>query len=449
MKYFGTDGIRGAYGSAALNDEIAFRAGVAAARLLKENGKKTLRLLAGRDTRGSGVALQRALAAGFSSEGGKAFDLGVAPTPAIAKALAASDAEMACSITASHNPSADNGLKFFQVGGRKLSDEMEHRLDELVDQSEVATAIDFQSVPLQENELYRSGAYRETVEKALPSKFLGGKRILLDCANGAMFEIAPAVFRAFGAEVTAIGIEPDGANINDGVGSEHSEALQQLYVDGDYDLAFAFDGDGDRLVAIDEQGRKIPGEAILLMLAHSLKSSGSLIGNTLVTTIQSNLGLDTALGKLKIEVERTGVGDKHIARLMLGKGFNVGGEESGHIILSDFSPTGDGLFAALSLAKIACDEGSLASWSDAYCAFPQKSIGLKVASKPPLETCIRIQESLRECEDLYGGSGRTVLRYSGTEPKLRILVEASSDEIVTKAIELLVASAKLDLEVLG
>ena len=448
MKYFGTDGIRGAYGSDALNDEIAYRAGVAVARLLKEFGVSELRLLVGRDTRKSGLALQRALSAGFASEGGEIFDLGVAPTPAIAKTLAMSEATMACSITASHNPSTDNGLKFFQTGGRKLSDEMEQRLDDLVDETSSPTDGFVDDSPMQESKEYQIKEYVESLRKALPSAFLAGKRIMLDCANGAMFQIAPEIFRFFGAEVTVIGDEPDGDNINSGVGSEHSDSLQALYQAEDYDLAFAFDGDGDRVIAIDEQGRKIPGEAILLLLANAADEVDELSERTLVTTIQSNLGLDTALGNLGISVTRTSVGDKHIARLMESHGYNVGGEESGHVILADFSPTGDGLFAALTLAMISCREGTLQRWSDLYEAYPQKSIGLKVAAKPPLEGCLEIQRSLDQCEALYGDSGRTVMRYSGTEPKLRILVEASDDVIVGKAIDILVQAAYIDLEIL-
>jgi len=324
---------------------------------------------------------------------------------------------------------------------------MENRLDELVDDAILPADASFDETELVDDIAYQASSYVDAIKSALPSGFLSGKRIVLDCANGAMFEMAPEVFRFFGAEVTLIGVEPNGDNINDGVGSEHSDSLRELYQGGDYDLAFAFDGDGDRLVAIDEQGRKIPGEAILLLLADTAKSKGNLLEDTLVTTIQSNLGLDTALGKRNISVERTGVGDKHIARLMLSRGYQVGGEESGHVILGDFSPTGDGLFAALSLALISQVDGGLKIWSEQYEAFPQKSIGLKVAAKPPLEGCDQIQKSLVDCEALYAGSGRTVMRYSGTEPKLRILVEASSDEIVAKAISMLVDATRADLEV--
>ncbi len=445
LKHFGTDGIRGEFGGPVVNERVAYHAGRAAVGLAKCHlNVETPTILIGRDTRESGVKLFEALAKGIVSEGGEAVNLGIAPTPGIAKMAAVSGAALACSLTASHNPSKDNGLKFFLGKGVKLSEELEKDLDDRLDaflsQEESENGLDFSH---KENDVQ---AYEASVVSSFADNLLAGSRIALDCANGALSEIAPRVFRKLGADIEVVGASPDGSNINSGVGSEHPESLKALYQKGEFDFGFAFDGDGDRMIAFDEHGNKLPGEAVMAILALAAKASGELVGDTLVTTVQSNFGLDAAMKENGVAVKRVDVGDKHIARLMMAEGFNLGGEESGHLIIGSFSITGDGLFAALKLASVVLSSRKLSELASTYKAFPQVSKSLIVASKPPLESCSSIQNEIEKIQSELGEEGRLLIRYSGTEPKLRLLVEASDRQKAEALAERLVEAAGNDLE---
>ena len=449
LKHFGTDGIRGQYGSPALNDEIAFRAGKAAVRVARETLSAPVpQIVVGRDTRSSGVALLQAFAAGVAAEGGKLVDLGIAPTPCVAYAARCSEAILACSITASHNPACDNGIKFFEGSGVKPSEALEQALDDTLGEVSVegfnadgaAGAIDGSALRAQ---------YQEAVASAFPLGLLAGKRVALDCANGAMSEIAPAVFRQLGAALTVVGDQPDGANINDGVGSECPQSLGGLYSSGNYDYGFAFDGDGDRLVMFDEKGEKIDGEALLAALAIDAKQRRELPGDTLVTTVQSNLGLDAALKAEGIATVRTDVGDKHIARLMLRTGYLLGGEESGHLVVGKFAITGDGLVAAVAMAEVvARAAANVSAVVKVYSPFPQVSKAFKVAEKTPFAQCPKLSRSIETLTSELGETGRLLVRYSGTEPKIRLLVEARTSEAARAAFEELRAAVEADLQVL-
>ncbi|MDQ8179315.1 hypothetical protein [Pelagicoccus sp. SDUM812005] len=447
LKYFGTDGIRGQYGSAVLNDEIAFRAGKAAVRVAREKlSAPEPQIVAGRDTRASGLALLKAFAAGVAAEGGKLIDLGIAPTPCVAFAARSSEAILACSITASHNPACDNGIKFFEGSGVKPSEALEQALDDAVGEASPDGYDAETEAPTLDGSDLRS-QYQKAVIAAFPSALLAGKRVAMDCANGAMSEIAPAVFRELGAVLTVVGDQPDGTNINDGVGSECPESLGALYSTGEYDYGFAFDGDGDRLVMFDESGKKIAGEALLAALAIDAKERGELPGDTLVTTVQSNLGLDAALKEKGIKTERTDVGDKHIARLMLRSGFLLGGEESGHLVVGKFAVTGDGLVAAVSMAEVVARAATkVSSLVDVYSAFPQVSKAFKVAAKTPFAECGKISACINKLETDLGDDGRLLVRYSGTEPKIRLLVEARTNEAVDSAFEELRSAVEADLQ---
>ncbi|MDQ8185641.1 hypothetical protein [Pelagicoccus sp. SDUM812002] len=446
LKHFGTDGIRGQYGSAVLNDDVAFRAGKAAVRVARERFSAPVpQIVVGRDTRASGLALLNAFAAGVASEGGKMIDLGVAPTPCVAFAARSSEAILACSITASHNPACDNGIKFFEGSGVKPSEDLEQSLDDMVEQIPADDFDPSEKVSVIDGSELRS-QYQRAVASAFPRGLLAGKRIALDCANGAMSEIAPVVFRQLGAVLEVVGEKPDGSNINDGVGSEYPETLGALYSSGKFDYGFAFDGDGDRLVMFDETGKKIEGEALLAALAIDAKQRAELPGDTLVTTVQSNLGLDAALKENGIRTERTDVGDKHIARLMLRTGYLLGGEESGHLVVGKFAITGDGLVAALAMAEaVARSAGSVSRLASVYSAFPQISKAFKVAEKPPLADCRAISACIEKLDSKLGEDGRLLIRYSGTEPKIRLLVEARTDEAVAAAFEELRAAVDSDL----
>lgn len=442
LRFFGTDGIRGLYGGETLNDEIAFRAGKAAVRAARElRGENSAKIVVGRDTRESGEKLLRAFAAGVALEGGTVVDLGIAPTPCVAFAARESDAALGCSITASHNPACDNGIKFFEGTGVKPSEELEQAIDDFVGDATSEGIETIGSAPKEAGTGLRR-KYADAVAGHFPSRFLAGKRVALDCANGAMFEIAPKVFESLGAELTILGNEPDGSNINAGVGSECPESIEKLYSEANYDLGFAFDGDGDRLLVFDSSGKPVSGEAVLAILALDAKRRGKLQADTLVTTVQSNLGLDAALREHGVKVERTDVGDKHIARLMMKEAYTLGGEESGHLVFGEFAVTGDGLVAALAVSAIAV----LGDLTNPYVAFPQRSKALRVVAKPPLESCPAISSSMKRLTEELGDDGRLLVRYSGTEPKIRLLVEARTESVVASAMEVLLAAVEKDLE---
>ncbi len=445
LKYFGTDGIRGPYGGPQLNDAIAFRAGLAAVRLLvREGGEESPLMVVGRDTRASGVALLVGLTAGFESGGGRVQSIGVAPTPAIAYVVKQSDASIGCAITASHNPSSDNGLKFFQSNGAKPTEAFELDLDSELGKTETPTAVEFRSVA--DGHAEEVQKYVDAVSGAFEPGFLSGKRIALDCANGALSGIAKKVFEHFGASIDVLGNEPDGENINAGVGSECPEAIARLYQSGNYDFGLAFDGDGDRMIAFDEAGSKLSGEAVLGLLAIRSKEKGALAACTLVSTEQSNLGLDAALSSKGITVERVGIGDKFVSRLMAANGYSLGGEESGHVVNGDFSNTGDGLFAGLRVAQAVVETGrKLSELAAFYVAFPQETRAIAVSSKPPLSECPHLSRTIHEIEEEFGSEGRLLVRYSGTEPKLRLLVEGKTDSLSLQAIEKLEVAVRKDL----
>lgn len=448
LRFFGTDGIRGTYGSESLNDSIAFRAGRAAAIVAKRDLEVTTpKIVVGRDTRSSGESLYRAFEEGVAREGGEVQNLGIAPTPCVSYATSQSDAALGCSITASHNPANDNGIKFFQGDGIKPSESLEQSLDDAIGLTgeDVVKRTERNGAPIS-NEL--RDAYAKAILETFPNGLLEGKRVAIDCANGAMYQTAPAVFAALGAEIDAIAIEPNGENINKEVGSECPDSLGGLFESDNYDFGFAFDGDGDRVVLFDESGNRVPGEALLAALAIDAHASGSLVDSTLVTTVQSNLGLEAALKPHCIQVVRTSVGDKHIVRLMKSHGYTVGGEESGHLVLSAFSITGDGLFAALKLAEIITKSEKPASeLLAAYSAFPQESKALRVKAKPPLEECANLSSCMGKLESEFGDSGRLLVRYSGTESKIRLLVEARSEDLVASAMTELLEAAALDLQI--
>jgi len=446
LKHFGTDGIRGEYGSPKLNDAIAYRSGSALARLLRnqEDGPDSPTLLVGRDTRASGVNLLVALAAGFEAGGGRILSLGIAPTPAVAKLVDLLGVDAGCAITASHNPSKDNGLKFFQMGGAKPSESFEHELDEGIDSDDLPVESDFPEVA--DSAADQVELYVSALLESFPRGILKGKRIALDCANGAMSEFAPKVFEQLGASIEVIGSNPSGENINDGVGSECPQAMSALMDTLGFDMGFAFDGDGDRVIAFDQEGTKLAGEATLGILAIEANRLQRLSGSVLVTTNQSNLGLDTALAEEEIETRRVDIGDKFVSRLMVEGGFDLGGEESGHIVIGEFSKTGDGLYAALKVAELVSSAGeSLKELSAFYQPFPIEKRSLPVNAKRPIETCPHLNAAIARLNRELGEDGRLLVRYSGTEPKLRLLVEAKEADLAASAIRDLEQAVEMDL----
>jgi phosphoglucosamine mutase len=443
-QYFGTDGVRGPYGGPVINEAFAERLGVAAARFVsRQTHTGEQRVLLGRDTRASGQSLLHAVSSGLASVGVESAVLGVVPTPAVAAALVRERAALGVMITASHNPAGDNGIKFFSRGGIKLSDQQEAEIERLLPGE--------QPPVLYSRSRHVDGlrSYMENVKQLLPANALDGWKIVLDTANGATCMTSPIVLRALGAEVVTLGDAPDGYNINAGVGSEHPEKLAAKVVETGARLGIAHDGDGDRCILCDELGGVLDGDEILTILAlHALKQ-GVLPVRTLVVTVQSNLGVDAALREAGGRVLRTSVGDRYVIERMLLEGAMLGGESSGHIICSEISPTGDGLVAALKVIGVMLETGQpLSRLRRCLKKYPQASINLRVREKKELALLPHLPMAIQSLESEMGGYGRVLVRFSGTEAKLRLLVEGPTEALVKAGLARLEAVARTDLEVL-
>ncbi len=453
--YFGTDGVRGPYGGTVINEEFAARLGAAAVDWLKGVGERRQsareqgdsisvgRVLIGRDTRGSGVALEAAVAAGLRSAGAHPISLGVLPTPAVALAVKASGARLGVVITASHNPACDNGIKFFGPLGVKLTDE-----DEAMIESFLSASVSLEAPALETSDQAITD-YIRSARNYLPANALNDWKIALDTANGATSKTSPEVLRALGAEVFGIGDAPDGTNINAEVGSEHPELLAQKVMESGARLGVAHDGDGDRCILCDETGSVLDGDEVLTLLAiHAIKQN-RLPNKTLVVTVQSNLGVDAAINALGGIVLRTSVGDRYVIEKMHEVGAELGGESSGHIICGDTSTTGDGLMAALKVIEVMHNTGRpLSELRKVLEKFPQASIALNVKEIRDFSECSQLTMTMAELEKELGTTGRLLVRYSGTESKLRLLIEGPTAEVVEAGMERLKTAAGADLAIL-
>lgn len=421
-RYFGTDGIRGPANVHPLVPEFATRLAGAAASVLAADGGRVLIV---RDPRRSGPMLESALAAGLLSAGLDVFLGGILPTPAASIIGRRRECAFSIVVSASHNPAADNGIKFFGGDGCKLSEEQESAIEAAVQsEAEPARVAGSETGQIHPLEAADIDAYLDFATSTFGDNRLDGLTIAVDAANGAAFETTPAVLTRLGAEVLLHHAEPDGLNINEDCGCTHKECIEQLVRETGADLGLAHDGDADRVLLVDEEGHALDGDEIMGIVAlHGLRN-GTLGGDTLVATIMSNAGLDAAIADAGGSVLRTDVGDRHVSEAMRKGGHNVGGEQSGHFVFSDFVPTGDGLVSALQVLRVVRETGNpLSELRQAIRLFPQTLLNVPVASKPPLDELVETAEAVTAAETTLAGRGRVMLRYSGTESLLRVLVE--------------------------
>jgi phosphoglucosamine mutase len=424
---FGTDGVRGV-ANQDLTAELALALGSAAARRLGSAGGHARRVaVIGRDPRASGEMLEAAVIAGVTSEGADALRVGILPTPAVAYLTSAYDADFGVMISASHNPMPDNGIKIFGPGGRKLDDVTEDRIEELVQQGfgERPTGAGIGRVVDAEDALDR---YLRHAGKAVTTR-LDDLTVVVDCANGAASAAAPNAYRAAGANVIAINAQPDGLNINDRCGSTHMETLRSAVVSYGADLGLAHDGDADRCLAVDAQGRVIDGDAIMVILALAMQEAGELSSNTLVTTVMSNLGLHLAMRAAGVEVRTTSVGDRYVLEELRAGEYSLGGEQSGHIVMPAMGTTGDGIVTGLRLmSRMAQTRATLATLAAPMQTLPQVLINVAVADKATVADAPSVRTAVAEVEAELGDTGRILLRPSGTEQVVRVMVEAADED---------------------
>ena len=426
MSLFGTDGIRG-LANVDLTAELALDVAVAAAHILVENSNERPRAIVGQDSRASGEFLEAAVVAGLTSAGVDVYRVGIVPTPAVAYLVASTGADLGVMISASHNPMPDNGIKLFQRGGEKLADDVEALVEARIGepwQRPTGAAV---GRVINDDQLVNK--YIEHLLSTIDLS-LTGLKVVVDCANGASSFTAPLALSRAGAEVIAIANTPDGWNINDGVGSTHLDYLRSAVLKNGADVGIAHDGDADRCLAIDATGAEIDGDVIMAILAKGFKANGKLKANTVVGTVMSNLGFMHAMAESGIEVVTTSVGDRYVLEAMLQSDFNLGGEQSGHVIMRDHANTGDGLLTALQLlAEVKRSGQTLQELSRVMVRFPQVLINVKNVAKERLSTSTVIAEAVKAAELELGSNGRVLLRASGTEPLVRVMVEAQSDAV--------------------
>ncbi|MGN6486854.1 MAG: phosphoglucosamine mutase [Devosia sp.] len=441
-KYFGTDGIRGLANGSKLTPELAMKVGMAAG-LKFVNGDHRNRVVIGKDTRRSGYMLENALTAGFTAVGMDVYLLGPMPTPAVAMLTRSLRADLGVMISASHNPYEDNGIKLFRHDGYKLSDALEDDIEKLIDSNMLGELSIGRDVGRAHRDEAAQTRYIEYAKRTLPKNIdLTGLRVVVDCAHGAAYKVAPTALWELGAEVFTIGVEPDGFNINDKVGSTAPEALIAKVKELRADIGIALDGDADRVIIVDEKGEIVDGDQFMAVIAESWYSRGELKGGGLVATVMSNLGLERYLVGLGLNLERTQVGDRYVLEAMRAKGFNVGGEQSGHIILSDFTTTGDGLIAALQLLAVAKLAGKPVSQvCERFEKVPQLLESVRYGDGKPLEHKL-VQQVIKESQARLGNAGRLVIRASGTEPVIRVMAESDDEGLVTAVVNEIAATIK-------
>ena len=441
-KLFGTDGVRGQANSYPMTAEMALRLGAAAGRYFRRDGGSAHRVVIGKDTRLSGYMLENALTAGLTSTGMNVLLLGPVPTPAVGFLTRSMRADLGVMISASHNPHQDNGIKFFGPDGFKLSDEAE---------AEIEASLEGEILPAKPESIGRAkriedakGRYQEFVKTTVPAGVrLDGLKVVIDCANGAAYKAAPEVLWELGAEVVPVGVSPNGTNINDRCGSTHTQTAAEAVVAHGADVGICLDGDADRVMILDSQGKVADGDQIMALMATRWAEDGRLRGGALVATVMSNLGLERHLQGRGLRLERTAVGDRYVVERMREKGFNLGGEQSGHIVMTDYATTGDGLVAGLQfLVEMARTGESAATLARQFETVPQmlKNVRYAQGKQPLLEA--EVQAVIAAMEARVAGRGRILIRKSGTEPLVRVMAECEDSGLLSEVVEAIVSAVE-------
>jgi len=431
-KYFGTDGVRGLANAFPMTPDIALKLGAAAGRHFRKDQKQH-RVVIGKDTRRSSYMFENALTAGFTSTGMDVYLLGPVPTPAVGVLTRSMRADVGVMISASHNSYLDNGIKFFGPEGFKLSDKVELEIEKLLD-DEIEYAAS-QNIGMAKRIDDALGRYMEFAKSAFPrKKLLNGLKVVVDCANGAAYKAAPIVLWELGAEVISIGVNPDGYNINKDCGSTHPQNAAKAVLEHNADVGICLDGDADRLILIDNKGKIADGDQLMGLIASQWSSKGNLANNTLVATVMSNMGLERYLNTLDIKLLRTNVGDRYVVEAMRKFGYNLGGEQSGHIVMTDYATTGDGLMAALqflnALVESKCTSSELIK---VFEPMPQLLRNVRLNNSESLDN-LKVKESIKAGEDAFGDIGRILIRKSGTEPLLRVMGECEDPKLLKAVI---------------
>jgi phosphoglucosamine mutase len=445
-KYFGTDGIRGTANTHPMTAEVALRVGLAAGKLHRSDTDRRHLVVIGKDTRLSGYMVEPALVAGFTSVGMDVRLFGPLPTPGVAMMTRSMRADLGVMISASHNNYIDNGIKLFGPDGYKLSDEREAEIEALMDeglQADLAPPRELGRVVRIDDAQAR---YVEIAKASIPRKLsLAGLRVVVDCANGAAYKVAPTALYELGAEVISIGVEPNGANINEECGSTHPQAMAKAVKEYRADVGIAVDGDADRIAICDEKGQLVDGDQILAIIAGAWAKQGRLSGGGVVATVMSNLGLERFMESRGLTLERTKVGDRYVMGRMREGGFNVGGEQSGHIILSDLSTTGDGLMSALQvLAVMVESKQPMSALARQFDPVPQKMVNIRIplGGVEPMKSDA-VLTAIKTAEGKLNGSGRVLVRPSGTEPLIRVMAEGDDERLIAKVVKEIAEAVKL------
>ncbi|ATG42535.1 phosphoglucosamine mutase GlmM [Phaeobacter piscinae] len=441
-KFFGTDGVRGTANIHPMTADMALRIGAAVGRYFRRDASGVHRVVIGKDTRLSGYMFESALTAGLTSTGMNVLLLGPVPTPAVGLMTRSMRADLGVMISASHNPAADNGIKFFGPDGFKLSDTVEMELEALIEAGvEPAQAQNIGRAKRIDDARFR---YGERVKSSLPRDIrLDGLKVVIDCANGAAHRAAPEILWELGAEVIPVGVSPDGTNINRDCGSTHPGTAAETVVAHGAHVGICLDGDADRVILIDETGKVADGDQLMALLATRWAEDGMLAGNALVSTVMSNLGLERHLAARGIDLQRTAVGDRYVVERMREGGFNLGGEQSGHIVMTDYATTGDGLMAGLHfLAEMVRADKPASQLAQQFTPVPQLLKNVRFAAgQTPLESD-QVQTAIKVAEETLAGQGRLLIRKSGTEPLVRVMAECEDAEMLTATVDSVVAAVE-------